>query len=388
MQALRDVLREELWNTQLMGEARHPGLLLQRYLKDQETSEGGESRARKELLEKALEISNGHRDFYKNIYTAWEASFSVPGKGFSGKKGIGKVQGRAIVGLGSHNVLEAGIALHPLYGVPYIPGSALKGLAAHYCHTVWGSWNEAFQEPLEIKKESKDSKEEKEASLQDENTPGRGDFYRVLFGTTDEAGIVVFHDALISQASLQPRRGGLLEDVLTPHHKAYYGGENAAPSDFDDPVPITFLSMTGDFCFVLTSNGEDTEGEARAWVDVAFQILTEALRDWGIGGKTSSGYGRIELTPIKVERDNGDDPKDEDASGFAPGAEILVTRLPDRVKKKGKVQKVFEAPDGVLCLIHGTAPPEDQIVPEGETRKAKIVLIESSPEKRYMIELL
>src|SRR5947199_5305127 len=41
-----------------------------------------------------------------------------------------KVKGRMIVGLGSESVLETSICLHRIYGMPYIPGSVLKGLAA------------------------------------------------------------------------------------------------------------------------------------------------------------------------------------------------------------------------------------------------------------------
>ncbi|MEO0253780.1 MAG: type III-B CRISPR module RAMP protein Cmr6, partial [candidate division WOR-3 bacterium] len=39
-----------------------------------------------------------------------------------------KVQSRLIVGLGSSHVLETSITLHHIYGVPYIPASALKGV--------------------------------------------------------------------------------------------------------------------------------------------------------------------------------------------------------------------------------------------------------------------
>ena len=35
-------------------------------------------------------------------------------------------------------MLETGIRLHHTYGLPIIPGSALKGLASHYCAQVWG----------------------------------------------------------------------------------------------------------------------------------------------------------------------------------------------------------------------------------------------------------
>jgi CRISPR-associated protein Cmr6 len=55
------------------------------------------------------------------------------------------VQGRLIVGLGGDNVLETGLTLHHTYGVPLIPGNALKGLAAHYCDQVWGQADAEFR---------------------------------------------------------------------------------------------------------------------------------------------------------------------------------------------------------------------------------------------------
>src|SRR5713226_261316 len=39
---------------------------------------------------------------------------------------------RMAVGLGGETVLETDLTLHHLYGIPYIPGSALKGLTKAY----------------------------------------------------------------------------------------------------------------------------------------------------------------------------------------------------------------------------------------------------------------
>lgn len=37
------------------------------------------------------------------------------------------------VGLGNSNVIETGLALNHVYGMPILPGSSLKGITAHYC---------------------------------------------------------------------------------------------------------------------------------------------------------------------------------------------------------------------------------------------------------------
>jgi CRISPR-associated protein Cmr6 len=80
---------------------------------------------------------------------------------------------------------------------------------------------------------------------------------------------------------------------MTPHHADYYMAqpESAAPTDFDDPNPVTFLSVAGDFRVAVAC---DVAGEAgNRWAERALQLVTEALAYWGVGGKTSAGYGRM-----------------------------------------------------------------------------------------------
>ena len=48
--------------------------------------------------------------------------------------------------------------------------------------------------------------------------------------------------------------------------------------------------MTGAF-FVAVSCDEPGETGDK-WADIGLGLLAAALREWGVGGKTSSGYGR------------------------------------------------------------------------------------------------
>jgi CRISPR-associated protein Cmr6 len=180
-----------------------------------------------------------------------------------------KVRGRMIVGLGTESVLEVGIALHRTYGVPVIPGSALKGLAAR--HAAQNSAEKAWRKHGE----------------QDE-----GASHRALFGAVGEAGCVVFHDAL-----WVPEPGSKLPldlDVMTVHHAGYYQGKQVPettrilpPADWDDPNPVPFLTAQGRYLIAL-------EGPA-AWTDAAMTFLKRALEHEGIGAKTAAGYGRLDL---------------------------------------------------------------------------------------------
>jgi len=48
-----------------------------------------------------------------------------------------------------------------------------------------------------------------------------GNCYKVLFGDTNGAGFIIFHDAWITPDSLGGNTKGLVLDVMTPHHPAY-----------------------------------------------------------------------------------------------------------------------------------------------------------------------
>lgn len=244
----------------------HPGLILRRYLADQSDTE---KRKALLLLDAARQAATSKllKSIYEEAFLRWSSSFT-DGAGHRSKSVA--TRGRLIIGLGSESVLETGLRLDHTYGVPIIPGSALKGLASHYCHDVWG--------------------QRRNTSAPEENTPFRrgGDYHSLLFGTTEDGGVITFHDAWILPDSLG---NALLLDVMTPHHPKWQLDE-APPTDFDSPVPIPFLSVAGSFDVRLSWSGPSSD-QAEAWTKLTMQILTEALSEWGVGGKTSSGYGRL-----------------------------------------------------------------------------------------------
>ncbi|GHV41744.1 hypothetical protein FACS1894187_23690 [Synergistales bacterium] len=150
-----------------LSSGSNAGLLLARYLKEQK-AEGDSAgiQAREELLTAAASIVGKAGDFYK-------AAFEQRGKILGGLPKTFHVEGRMIIGLGASNVLETGLTLNHLYGTPIIPGSALKGLAAHYCSSVWGVSEPGFRGPS-------------------------GGYYKFIFGSTEEEGFLTFHDAWIT----------------------------------------------------------------------------------------------------------------------------------------------------------------------------------------------
>jgi CRISPR-associated protein Cmr6 len=186
--------------------------------------------------------------------------------------------------LGGENVLETGLTLHHTYGVPFIPGSAIKGLAAHYAAQVWGLGDSKW--------------------VHDSEKGQQGEYHRIVFGDQSEAGFITFWDAWITPDSLkEDGSSGLVLDVMTPHHQDYNMGKTYSdgprqgqlipPTGFDNPVPVSFLSVAG--TFLVGVSCDDTGEEGRKCARLALDLIGEALENWGIGGKTSSGYGRMKF---------------------------------------------------------------------------------------------
>jgi len=170
-------------------------------------------------------------------------------------------EGHLLVDYGRASASESSVSMHWTFGCPRIPGSALKGLARQHLSPVFA-----------------------------ERACGRA-FDRDGSG---HSGAVTFLDAL-------PARGQftLAPDVLTPHFGDYYqvnlNGEPGSreqpklvpPADWLSPVPFTFLTVVDtSFAFILLARQRDHEA-----LTAAAETLREALLEWGVGAKTSAGYG-------------------------------------------------------------------------------------------------
>jgi CRISPR-associated protein Cmr6 len=338
----------------------HPGLILQRYLARQRDPE-----ERRNLLVAAHDAARSEslRAVYAGAYRRWDQSFAVD-KPFRSERLA--TAGRLIVGLGTVNILDAGLRLHHTYGVPIVPGSALKGLASHYCDEIWGQRHLGDDAP-------QDNKPFRRKRPTDEL---EGPYHRLLFGAAEDGGVITFHDAWIIPESLD--EGALRLDVMTPHHPGWQNNGEVPPTDFDSPVPVSFLSVEGTFDVRISWSGPaNTPPEkAEAWTDLAMRILCEALAEWGIGGKTSSKYGRLERAGSRP-----------DARALSPGAQTKPKVLPrpgerveaqlleERTKKGG--WRAAHAPSGLSGPIQNSGD-----VPSDTKAGDKLELIVASATGR------
>ncbi|NJE01389.1 type III-B CRISPR module RAMP protein Cmr6 [Thermococcus sp. JdF3] len=223
---------------------------------------------------------------------------------------------RLIVGLGNESVYETSITLLRNYGVPYIPGSALKGVTKAYAIEMlaeilvsaghcgdffkcagkvqeWlnGGELERFPESVKVRGTSRHVREFLRIFTGD--TQGGEINLRdvagklvAMFGTTDREGDVVFFDALPEN----PNSIRLEFDIMNPHYGPYYS-KGQPPGDWYDPVPVLFLTVRKGARF-LFAVGRSSKAE-KDLSEEALKLLKLALREHGVGAKTSLGYGRF-----------------------------------------------------------------------------------------------
>lgn len=190
-----------------------------------------------------------------------------------------KTTWRFISGLGMGHVLETGFVWHRTLGVPYLPGSSVKGLIR-----AWA-----------------DPKPDK-----DGNPCGYGDpqawdeKYKRLFGDSKDmgAGCLIVFDAIPES------KPNLEVDIMNPHYGDYYSKKpikiksangkeqtiDTPPADYLSPNPIFFLTVASDVPFKFALAPRPGIGSSTDLTN-GYNLLKEALDNIGIGAKTAVGYG-------------------------------------------------------------------------------------------------
>jgi len=317
---------------------------------------------------------------YSRSFQRWKTSFSAPGDRVFELV----LASRLLVGHGNSSAVDVGITLHHAWGVPLIPGSALKGLVAHFVDATYGP-SEPEQRPWE-----QESDERARADYQGVTWRGRriergpGAVYRALFGAPDaqeddvmrdrgfdagaSAGLVTFHDALyVPKGGADDRP--FAADVLTVHQKHYYDSSGRSwPNDYDSPNPVAFLTVRPGARLLFALSGPAD------WTELAERLLRDALEKWGVGGKTSAGYGRL----IAPERSTSSaQPPIAAPGGMLPksGDRVEATLLEERTKKGG--WKARHEPSGLAGPIQNSAD-----VPAAEKAGNRLTLVVASVSAR------
>lgn len=196
---------------------------------------------------------------------------------------------RMVIGLGNESVYETSMTLHHIYGIPYIPGSALKGVIRSYIiKEIFGK----------NKNEKSDSINAEEEALKDQGFCDIFGCPKKSYYKESRQGKIIFFDAFpISDPNISP-------DVMNSLYGPYYSDTSGQvpPADYHNPNPIFFLTVKDtDFEFMVGIkekyyNNVIQEGKFNDQTPLAVtsEWMEKALKEHGIGAKTSVGYGNFE----------------------------------------------------------------------------------------------
>lgn len=203
----------------------------------------------------------------------------------------GKTAGRLIVNQQGGVLENCGLCLHRFFGFPYIPGSAVKGVARH---RAWERWNDE-QNPEEKKNLAEKIAKTFGFPTGDKELDKFITENKICGKSDANSGNVAFLDAVPKDV----RNISLVEDVATPHHKKYYSGNSGKAFDDEDPQPLFFPAVEegASFEFHVIALSKDAD------LEFAADVLKEAISVNGIGAKTVAGFGWFKDVEIGEGRD-------------------------------------------------------------------------------------
>ena len=166
-----------------------------------------------------------------------------------------------VTGMGIDHPLENGFAFLNPYGLPYLPGSSVKGVLRK-------SWCDLYDK----------------------------EFVAELFGDIDNKdnrrGALKFWDCIPDMGSRH-----MEQDIMTPHYSKYLEGKES-PHDAETPTPILFLTIPPDSEFSFHSTIDESLLQDKGlkngeWKPRLKNAYCHAFEWIGFGAKTSVGYGSM-----------------------------------------------------------------------------------------------
>ncbi len=168
-----------------------------------------------------------------------------------------KPETRLMIGTGAESPYSSTLLMtfHQVYGVPYLPATAIKGCFRNYC---------------------------------EQESPKGIDVEKLLGSESNESykskGCLVFFDVFPTQFTLD-------FDVMTPHNTEYYAKKGGVfANDMGRKTPLHIPCVTRESIFNIYFACTDNE----EWKEHSLNIknsLISALTEYGIGAKTAYGYG-------------------------------------------------------------------------------------------------
>nr|UXE44117.1 hypothetical protein Hi04_10k_c110_00008 [uncultured bacterium] len=207
--------------------------------------------------------------------------------------------GRMMVNLAGGVVENAGIALDRCFGLPHIPGSAIKGISR--AQALWDIREARTDQKLHLLRMAMLL-----FGYGAHDLKPKGDFGWA--GGADNAESIASEVDprdfnLKGCASFVPAypttMPTLVVDMVNPHYPKYYSGEKPRAEDNESPIPNYFPAVEAGssfgFAVVLNRVPQVQNVTTEALLNQAKEWLQRAVTRKGIGAKTAAGYGWFEM---------------------------------------------------------------------------------------------
>lgn len=224
-------------------------------------------------------------------------------------------------GLGNEHPLENGFAFLNPYGLPYLPGSGVKGVLRQAARELAsGEWGDAYGWQCD---------EERPFSVVIQKKTVALSMFDVLFGRETQSGDSEHLRGVLSFWDVIPLIQGdsLAVEIMTPHQGHYYQWKKdqqgnpieVSPHESGSPNPISFLTVPPGSGFVFHVVCDVSRLRRLApelaqddhWKTLLTAAFEHAFAWLGFGAKTAVGYGAMQ-SPAQRERQNQERAQRED----------------------------------------------------------------------------
>lgn len=291
-----------------------------------------------EALKKAMTISNKSKELAENLQKRQRTiALKTPYLAYFPAKSTSPF----MTGIGNEHPLENGFAFLSPYGLPYLPGSSVKGVLRTAAEELalglygetrgWDMLAVWWLFGFESGNVAISNKPYKGDAILVEETQRRQMAYQAWvrqsgydlpslhkmieatvsdksqqakYKNTPELFLSTLSDDISLQGALSfwdvyPQSKGLAMDILTPHHMGYFQGKNGvlnAPHDSEQPNPNVFLTIPpgSHFDFYCSCEVARLPQSLQENWQTLIETAFDHTYDWlGFGAKTAVGYGQM-----------------------------------------------------------------------------------------------
>lgn len=233
-------------------------------------------------------------------------------------------------GLGEEHPLENGFSFLWPYGVPYYPGSGIKGAVRKSAEElalvenngwwsiplVWwlfgfdsnssyldndGTWVDLYKQHMSQQRDSillqrflqiANDQLGKDRIIKIDDIINITDKFSKIKNFIHLRGALVFWDCY----PVPPQNNPMRVDIINCHHTQYYAG-NHPPTTCENPNPVYFLTLPPQTHFTYFVEFRPLlqcpDNLQSSWGEAILQAFSHAFNKCGMGAKTAIGYGRF-----------------------------------------------------------------------------------------------